>query len=392
MKSFRLKHLQLIIIAIITTFTAISCGPDEPQFTISGEIKNAEGKTLYLSKIGLDKITVIDSVKLDEDGDFEFKHPQQKYFEFYRLSLKNSGEITLAVNGTEEIVVNANANDLVGSYTVSGSEESSHIREMDRKASSINDKISEMIQNSPPETAFTRNRIDSLVNGFKEEIANKYILPAPDKASAYYALYLIVGGRPLFVPYDDRDDSKCFAAVATRMQKNQPGTKRTKQICDTAKKGMMATRTITEEELAEITTEVKTTGHFNVALPDRKGTTVELASLKGKVVLLDFTFYENENMLMRNSLLDDLHMKYNDKGFEIYQISYDNQIHFWKTKAKDYPWVCVHDDKGNMSQYLKLYNISSIPTYFLINKENEVVLRDVQITDINKEIEKLLEE
>lgn len=397
MKHKNIKLLFFVLTAIIVSITATSCGPDEPQFKISGTIKNAEGKILYLSKVNTGRIALIDSVKLDDDGDFEFSRPALKNYEFYTLSLTKKGHITLVVNGTDEITVNADANDLQGSYTVDGSEESNHIKEMNRMVMEADKKIEEMIMNSPPETEFTKNRIDSFIQEFKVKIADRYINKAPEKSSAYYALHLTVGGGPLFRPNIYRYDSKCYATVATSMQKNMPNSPRTKEICDIADRGMMATREISEEELAKFSTSIKTAssnaiGHFNIALPDQTGKTKELSSLKGKVVLLDFTFFSDEIMIRRNSQLDDLYMKYHDKGFEIYQISYDKLPHFWSTKANEYPWICVHDNKGEMSQYLKTYNITTIPTYFLINKENEVVLRDAQIEDLEKEIEKLLAE
>jgi predicted transcriptional regulator len=52
----------------------------------------------------------------------------------------------------------------------------------------------------------------------------------------------------------------------------------------------------------------------------------------------------------------------------------------------------VRDGKGPASQHLATYNVFSIPTYFLINKKGELVLRDMQIEDLTKEIEKLLKE
>ena len=155
MKHKNIKLLFFALAAIIVSVTATSCGPDEPQFKISGTIKNAEGKILYLSKVNTGRIALIDSVKLDEDGDFEFSRPALKNYEFYTLSLTKKGHITLVVNGTDEITVNADANDLQGSYTVDGSEDSNHIKEMNRMVKETDRQILEMIKNSPPETEFT---------------------------------------------------------------------------------------------------------------------------------------------------------------------------------------------------------------------------------------------
>ena len=388
----RFKPLFFVIATIVLSLAATSCSPDEPAFTISGVIKNADGKILYLSKVGIERNIVIDSFKLDEDGEFKFSQPALKHFEFYTLSLTNKGSITLAVDSTDNICVNADANDLFGSYSVSGSEESEHIKEMGKRVKATEKQIAEMIENTPPETAFTQERIDSLVDVLKMEIADKYVLNSPDRASAYFALHLLVGSKPLFNPTKERFDSKCFATVATRMQKNQPNSARTKQITATAEKGMRLTREITEKDIEMLEEKISTKASFNISLPDRDDKIRELSSLTGKVVLLDFTLYNSPYAAQRTSKLDDLYLKYHKKGFEIYQISYDVQPHFWKTEAKKYPWVCVHDRMGSMSDNLRLYNIQAIPTYFLLNKENEPVLRDVQIDDIEKEIEKLLKE
>ena len=39
-----------------------------------------------------------------------------------------------------------------------------------------------------------------------------------------------------------------------------------------------------------------------------------------------------------------------------------------------------------------LYKVEKLPTFFLINKNNEIVMRDEQITDLQTEIDKLLKE
>lgn len=388
-----LKPLIFTAIAVIISFTATSCGPGEDEFAINGTIGNAQGNTLYLLKDGMNGITVLDSAKLDNEGEFEFIQKRPASFEFYLITIKGKGVIPVEANSaSEEITVTADAGDFTGSYSVSGSTESALIKEIATKASEVDEQVQEMIKNSPPERLATVRRIDSVRYEFKEQLAKEYILPAPGSISAYYALHLNVGGAPLYRPMEDRQDSKCFAAVATSMQKTYPNSKRVKALSEVAEKGMRMTRTITEEEINALNEKVVTNGSFNISLPDRTGNATDLSSLTGKVVLLDFTVYGDERVLRRNIALDELYDKYSGKGFSIYQISYDTHIHFWKEKAKEYPWVCVHDAEGNASYNLRLYNVTSIPTFFLLNRSNEVVLRDVQIEDVEKEIEKLLDE
>jgi hypothetical protein len=94
----------------------------------------------------------------------------------------------------------------------------------------------------------------------------------------------------------------------------------------------------------------------------------------------------------RNIGLRDIYSKYKDEGFEIYQISYDYDEHFWKTSADNLPWTCVRDGEGLSSYNITLYRISQIPTFFLINRANEIVMRDVQVEDLEKSIKNLLKE
>lgn len=63
-----------LAVSVILLLTA-ACQPSVDRFTVNGEIKEAEGKTLYLEQIGLSKIVALDSVKLDSNGEFSFSSP-----------------------------------------------------------------------------------------------------------------------------------------------------------------------------------------------------------------------------------------------------------------------------------------------------------------------------
>ena len=88
--------------------------------------------------------------------------------------------------------------------------------------------------------------------------------------------------------------------------------------------------------------------------------------------------------------LRELYNKYHAQGFEIYQVSLDPDEHFWKVNTAALPWVCVRDADGMDSKYLTVYNIQNLPSFFLIDKNNSLVKRDIQIKDIDAEIKKLL--
>ena len=88
--------------------------------------------------------------------------------------------------------------------------------------------------------------------------------------------------------------------------------------------------------------------------------------------------------------LRDIYAKYQSKGLEIYQISLDSDEHFWKTSADNLPWVCVRDAAGPYSQNVSLYGVTSLPSVFLVGRDNALKLRAETVEDLEAEIRKLL--
>ena len=86
----------------------------------------------------------------------------------------------------------------------------------------------------------------------------------------------------------------------------------------------------------------------------------------------DFTLYGAKESAERTRILRDIYNKYHDQGFEIYQISLDDDIHFWKSSVEYLPWICVHETNGTAT---RTYGVSDLPTYFIIDRNNEIVGR-----------------
>ena len=89
--------------------------------------------------------------------------------------------------------------------------------------------------------------------------------------------------------------------------------------------------------------------------------------------------------------LRQLYNRYAGQGFEIYQVSIDPDEHYWKTACEHLPWICVYEERGEASDYLNLYQVRSIPTYFLINRQGDLVARNEQIPDLEKAVKELCE-
>lgn len=378
----------------IFLFTGLIAGcTNEEKFTIRGHVEGGKGKKIYLSNVGITENSLLDSIKIGNDGSFEFKQPRPECYDFYRLQLEKSGrQITIAIDSTECVTVTTTAAAFADSCKIEGSEESNRIMELATLESALQAQVDALIKNSSPEIGKTRETIFQLIHEFKQNICKEYIASAPDTPSAYYALFLRLNNAPLYDPMHNRFDSRCFSAVATSLNNTHPHSTRAMHLYNIAIKGIKATKPVKRDTLYIEPTTVNSTGLFEIKLPNIDGDSISLSSLKGKAVLLDFTVYGDAKISSRNLQLREIYDKYKSRGFEIYQISFDNDEHFWKNSADNLPWICVRDEAGFSSYNAVLYRIAKIPTFFLINRANEVVLRDEQIEDLNKSIEKLLSE
>ena len=385
----RILHCTIVAVAL-TLLSACNNRPACPSFTVTGKIDNGAGKTLYLSNIGIKGNIPLDSTTISNDGSYTFSQPQPASYDFFLIALKGERPIVFSIDSTETVTINSDAKDFYNAYTIEGSDESLQIKEMNELQAALEKQVNGMLKSTSPAIVKTRNEIYSLIGEFKENISRQYIIPSPDKASAYYALSLSLNGEPLFQPKNNRNDSKCFAAVATSMKLRFPNAKRTQHLCKVAEEAMAATRPKKTKNIEVEEANITTTGLFDVKLPGVEGDSISLSSFAGKVVLLDFTMYKDAKISSRNINLRELYKKYKEKGFEIFQISYDTREHFWQQSASNLPWTCVRDGSGAQSQYIRLYNVQTLPTFYLINRDNEIALRDAQIENLEKEIESLL--
>ncbi|MBO7261204.1 MAG: AhpC/TSA family protein [Bacteroidaceae bacterium] len=372
----------------------VACQQNVDRFTIDGVILEANEKTLYLDRVGADKTETIDSVKLNEEGRFSFSHPvTPDCFEFYRLRVDKQF-INIAVDSTETISVYSALPSMAVSYRVEGSEQNSRLKDLVMEQIGMTQEINKLLQGfNGVEVGVMNATIMEKIDVFKTKIKNEYVLSNPGTPAAYYALFMTIRGNALFNAQADRQDAKCFAAVATQMDLHYPDAVRTKHIHNIALKGMSMTAPArpasaeTVERLEQITSE---SGIIDIKLPDYRGVDQKLSDLKGQVVLLDFTLFNSDYSAAYNLMLRKLYDKFASSGFTIYQVSLDSNEHFWITGAANLPWTCVRDEKGANSTIAASYRISALPSAFLINKEGELVERLQAFEGLEEKIEKLL--
>lgn len=361
------------------------------KFHINGTVTEAKDSVLYLENMSLDGPVVVDSVKLDDKGAFSFSGKAPDAPEFYRLRI--AGQIiNLSVDSTETVDVKASYPSMATGYTVDGSAECATIRELALKQIDLQNRVIAVQNNPNLGYDLTRDSIGKLVAAYKEDIKRNYIYKAPMRASSYFALFQTLGNMLIFNPRENADDVKVFAAVATSWDTYHPDALRGKNLHNIAIEGMKNVRIMRNKMAAQNidASKVNVSNIIEISLLDNQGNRRSLTDLKGKVVMLDFHVFGSNGSTKRIMEMRELYNKYHDRGFEIYQVAFDPDEHFWKTQTAALPWISVRDPQGLQSQNLAAYNVSSIPTFFLIDRNNEVKKRDSQITDIDAEINALL--
>lgn len=385
------KTLSALAVSLMM-LGAVSCS--NKKFEVSGNITDAKDSLLYFENMSLNGAVVVDSTKLDADGNFSFAVDAPSAPEFYRLRI--AGQIiNVAADSTEHVTIKAAYPTMASQYEVSGSDECAKIKELAIGQMAIQASINNIVRNTNLNDDVMRDSIRVILAQYKEGVKNNYIFKEPMKAYAYFALFQTIAlgyeNVLVFNPRSNEDDVKVFAAVATSWDTYYPKAERGLNLHNIAIEGLKNIRIMKAEQQQTVDpSKVEYTGVIDIALPDNKGNIRKLSSLKGKVVMLDFHLFATKESTARIMQLRELYNKYHAQGFEIYQVSIDPDEHFWKTSVAALPWICVHSDDGLNAAELGMYNVRDIPTYFLIDKNNVLQKRDVQIKDIDAEIKALL--
>ena len=389
------KKLSGLFYTAVLGVAVLSLGScSEKKFNINGTITQAKDSVLYLENMSLNGPKAVDSVKLDENGNFEFKQKAPDAPEFYRLRIANQ-MVNLAVDSTESITVKAAYPTMSANYEVSGSEECAKIRDLAYMQLALQRQVT-AIANSPTlGVQAVEDSVTKVLEVYKNKVKLNYIFKEPMKAYAYYALFqtIVLGNANILIfnPRSSKDDVKVFAAVATSWDTYFPKAERGLNLHNIAIEGMKNVRIAENNARQTISADkVKVAGVIDIALTDNHGRVRKLTDLKGKVVLLDFQAFAAEGSLKRIMMMREIYNKYHDRGFEIYQVSFDPEEHFWKTKTAALPWVSVWDENGTRSAVLAQYNVQTLPTFFLIDRNNTLQKRDAQIKDLDAEIQALL--
>lgn len=341
-----------------------SCGGGD-KWHIDGKISGlADSDIVVLEGSNQGYWYPMDTLDISSDGSFKYSHEAQGYPDIYRLRVGDNS-IYFPIDSIETVTITADAPDIAGTHTIKGTPQALNLFRVD----------SMLVANG--DAAITNQNL-------KRQLG-QMLLADPAGIVTYYIISKKVDGKPLFNPAV-KEDLRLIGAVANAFSEKRPSDPRTGYLKRLYLDNRPSSSTSSNQLVAS---EVKA---FEINLFDNAGKAHSLLELteSGKVVLLNFTAYTAEDSPAFNVALNKVYEKYHQQGLEIYQVSVDNDEYTWKQTAKNLPWITVLNNIADGGEVLNKYNVVSIPTIFLFNRNGELVSRVTDINTLDSEIARLL--
>ncbi len=370
----------------------LSCSRGE-KVEITGFIENADKGMIYLDEQGISEIRQIDSVRLKKDGSFRLKDRIENPT-FYNLHTGNQQIIPLLLTPGTSAEIHADIQDFINGYEIYGSKESLYLLEMNRTLAVTKrqiDSIRKVLQENPEAgEEFTREMAasyDEIIQG-QRRYSIQFILEHISSMASIYTLYQKIDDNN-FVLNENRD-IQLVKITSESLDTIWPGSEHVQAL---KRDAANLEENLYSQRWRQVVENVEST-FPEIRLPDPNGDTIALSSLKGKVILLSFWASWDPASVSHNIPLKGIYSSYHSRGLEIYQVSFDNEREAWVNAIQfdELPWVNVSELSYPESSVAHIYNLEELPVVFLIDRKGEIVGKNFNRIDLDRNIQRLLNE
>lgn len=375
-KSLLKNAFLLLVVAVL--FAACG-GNSASSHLISGTIENGVGKTLYLDNINGAESIRMGTTQIKNDGSFTFdtKIVQRG---FYRLGITPSNYVLLVLDSTEHVTVEANADSLLKGVKLKNSKENEVLGQYFDLMAQYKVSYDSLYRHYGPMVDKDTTIADSIGVVFtnqNEIVKKKYAAEAKEIISNNEGMMANIYAFGFF---DDNDIYYSVDFFEKMLKPFAKGYENNLQI----------------QSLQTSIADFKEIGPGKPApeikMQNPAGEMVALSSLKGKLVLVDFWASWCGPCRKENPNIVAVYNKYKEKGFTVFSVSLDDKKEAWlqAIKADKLTWTHVSDLSGWQSLASKLYKFYSIPTSFLIDRNGNILKRNLRGKDLEIAIEDYL--
>jgi thiol-disulfide isomerase/thioredoxin len=384
-------HMRRLFVftVLLLAFTACNMAGNGNKYTIQGTIKNSgAAKSVYLEKMGLKELSVVDTADVDEKGNFKLEGVSETGF--YRIKLSDNAFWMFYLEPSKyQVDIDAtNPND----YKFTGSANNDEFMAGLKNLSDGRQELQKMdmeYRQLYQSGALSQDSMAVLTKQMQDKIAayeNSIKESAAKAKSPLVGLFMMTN-----LPIEKY--AKETEAVVLRLEKEMPQSTYTKDMRELYNNYANQAKMMEEQKKAAENIQVGKPAP-ELDFKDPNGKNIKLSSLKGKVVLIDFWASWCGPCIKEMPTVIAAYNKYKDKGFDIYSVSLDKDGNAWKNAIArlGMTWPThVSDLKQWQSDAARIYGVNSIPAAFLINKEGIIVGRDLRGPALEEKIKEVLQ-
>ena len=376
MSSKKLVFLSVFLFSALVF--SCSQSQENPTFSISGNLKNYQKDKVVLTleeDINRKQNRIISEIPVDKNGNFKMDFNLEPHI--YTVNFDDKKKVTLAIDRGQQIEINGDANDW-STLIVSGSADTAKLEEYE---------------------AFRKKSLDSLVNSVRGEI--EVLKEKNDPAN--YAEIAKLGALEIenyarhkdeLIDFVKNEMGTSIAVYPTSLRwdgdKNVPVLENIAAEFEKAHPNLAVTQKINEKvKILKNTSGGGTVTELN--LPDKNGNKIALSSIKAKYILIDFWASWCPPCRRESKILAELYKKYNEKGFEIYGVSLDEDKDAWlkAIEMDERTWASVSTLQGYDTPEAFDYAVTSLPAKFIIDANGKIVAKNLHGEELREKIESL---
>ena len=349
MKSYRLVVLGLMALL------AASCGKNA---SIQGTLTDAPGRDVTVKYLDVNVTRTLDTVKTDASGAFKYAMDiEEGQPQFVYLYYGDTKVASLLLQKGDKVSVTA---DTLGHYSVTGSEECARLQQVEQDFSAFLSDLNATIASSEGEGPELNRAVSrKYVDYYRKALT--YVVSHPHSLTTIPVLYQRINeGFPIF---KEDGDAIHFRSAADSLKAVYPQSGYVKAL------EKEAARRTNLMALALKMRDAEQQGFPDLEMADVKGEKARLSDVDAKVILVLFWNAADAAQKMFNiDQLLPLYKEYHPKGFEIYAVNADADKTLWGTTVRNQqlPWINVCDGFGAASVALQRYNVTALPSLYLI--------------------------